>query len=289
MPESLLRRTRVLGRRVAQRASRATLVALVSITVHPDPARAAEAGIPVARVAVVGPHVERQASGRGWEPLTDGAAFRTGDRLRCSQDSLARVDFPWTTILVSPGTLVELPASRVLSVRLENGRLEQRATAGDIIKVRTAEGLVEGRGYLIVWRREGVTAVTSRAGRFRARAAGRTLALEPGSATLIESGKPPQGPRTPPPAPRGLVPGADPLYVSRGDLASLSWVATAPTSHIEVAVVGSEQPLIHLEAEASPQTVRIPWPGTYRWRVSGRDETGIEGLPSRDGLICVID
>jgi hypothetical protein len=33
----------------------------------------------------------------------------------------------------------------------------------------------------------------------------------------------------------------------------------------------------------------IPWLGTYRWRVSSRDERGLEGVPSPFGYICVVE
>jgi hypothetical protein len=33
----------------------------------------------------------------------------------------------------------------------------------------------------------------------------------------------------------------------------------------------------------------IPWLGTFRWRVYTLDREGLEGRPSAEGLVCVVD
>ena len=40
---------------------------------------------------------------------------------------------------------------------------------------------------------------------------------------------------------------------------------------------------------APPLTIEIPWLGTYRWRVSTRDDRGLESPPSAAGYVCVVD
>ncbi len=38
-----------------------------------------------------------------------------------------------------------------------------------------------------------------------------------------------------------------------------------------------------------PVRIDIPWLGTYRWRVSARDDRGLESPPSTEGYVCVVD
>jgi hypothetical protein len=59
--------------------------------------------------------------------------------------------------------------------------------------------------------------------------------------------------------------------------------------HVQVLDFDSDQVLLARDTGPSPLSLRIPWLGTYRWRVSARDARGIEGLPSRPGYICVVE
>jgi hypothetical protein len=53
--------------------------------------------------------------------------------------------------------------------------------------------------------------------------------------------------------------------------------------------MSSDVILLERDVGASPQTIAIPWLGTFRWRVSARDARDLEGIPSAEGLVCVVD
>jgi hypothetical protein len=75
--------------------------------------------------------------------------------------------------------------------------------------------------------------------------------------------------------------------VAPGDPVALRWGGTGETYQVELLPVGSETVLWQRDVGKSPSDLTIPWPGAFRWRVSSRDERGLEGRPSREGLICV--
>jgi hypothetical protein len=58
---------------------------------------------------------------------------------------------------------------------------------------------------------------------------------------------------------------------------------------VELLAVGGDDVLLHREAGGSDVSLRIPWPGAFRWRVASRDADGLEGLPSGDGLVCTVE
>ena len=126
-------------------------------------------------------------------------------------------------------------------------------------------------------------------GSFRLRAAGRTVEIEAGEGTVVTDGKPPEAPAPLPPAPRGLQPGKDPVYVRSGQPLELRWTAVGPSHHIEILDLQKDEVLLSREAAAPPLRLEIPWLGTYRWRVSARDARGVESRPSVEGLICSVD
>jgi hypothetical protein len=69
---------------------------------------------------------------------------------------------------------------------------------------------------------------------------------------------------------------------------SLRFEPSGP-AYVQILPLNSEEVLIAREAGSSPVMLGIPWEGTYRWRVSSRDAQGFEGLPSDDGVVCVVE
>jgi hypothetical protein len=67
----------------------------------------------------------------------------------------------------------------------------------------------------------------------------------------------------------------------------LRWTGKQPAYLVEVLSLGADTVLMQLDVGAPPALLAIPWQGTFRWRVVGRDERGLEGRPSPAGLICV--
>src|SRR5688572_14323097 len=141
------------------RIARAVLIVLLTADVaragRPNvqgvpPTEKLQSGIPVARVFGTGPGLEWWRSNR-WTALPDGTLVRTGDRLRTGP-AAAAMQFPWTTLVVSPGSTLAVAPSIVLTANLDEGRVEQRAIGEDIIKLRTPEALVRGTGHVIVRR-----------------------------------------------------------------------------------------------------------------------------------------
>jgi hypothetical protein len=92
-----------------------------------------------------------------------------------------------------------------------------------------------------------------------------------------------------PAPPKRMTPGSDPVYVNKENPVSLAWEGTAPSFHVQILPVGSEEILLARDVSSSPLRVQIPWLGTYRWRVSARDARGLEGLPSAEGLVCIYE
>jgi hypothetical protein len=245
--------------------------------------------IAIGRISISGPRVERSLDGREWKALADGDVLRTGDQVRCDAASTASFDIGWARLVLGPDSLLAIPASTALSLRLETGRLEQLSEGSDIVKMRTAEALLTGKGHIVVWRQGTVTSVSARLGRFRVDAAGSSVRLEPGFGTAVAKGRAPLPPRPLAAPPDRLVPAGDPVYAERRAPIHLEWASQAPRHHVELLAVGSDLVVEQIAAGPSPANVVIPWPGTYRWRVAARDDDGIEGQPSRSGLICVLD
>ncbi len=92
-----------------------------------------------------------------------------------------------------------------------------------------------------------------------------------------------------PPAPEHVVPGADPFYVVKGTPATLSWQADGTTFHLQLLSIDASAVLLERDVGPSPQTLEVPWLGTYRWRVAERDARGFESLPSEAGVVCVVE
>jgi hypothetical protein len=249
-------------------------------------------GVPVATLAYVDKGVEREtATGRGWQPLTEGESVRTGDRIRTAPDGLARLKYPWMSLTAGPSTVVHIPAGFILSTVLDEGRAELLAQGREIIKVRTAEAEIRGEGRIIVRREQERTMVMAMAldGTFRVEASGMAVVLQAGEGTVIKDGQHPEPPAKLPEAPTALQPGQDPVYVARGEPVRLSWSPAGEAHHIQLLPLYSDEVLIEKDVSGPPQALTFAWLGTYRWRVSSRDARGIESRPSAPGYICVVE
>lgn len=248
------------------------------------------AGLAVAKLQWGDRPVERRAEGENsWQRLTIGDALRTGDTLRTSSNGVARLDFPWMTVTLGPSSVLSIPAAKVLSTVLEQGRAEFSGEGRDIVKIRVGESEIRGGGRLVLWLEGERTSAAALGGAFRVSAAGQTVEVTEGTGTSVKGHQPPLLAQPLPAAPAGLVPGEDPLYVPSGQTAELHWVPGGRTHHVEVLELGGDDVLLARSVEAPPLTIQIPWRGTFRWRVSARDERGLEGPPSAAGYVCIVE
>ena len=251
------------------------------------PTEKIQSGIPVARVFATGPGLEWWRGNR-WAPLADGTLVRTGDRLRTGAAGAA-MQFPWTTLLVSPGTALAVAPSIVLTANLDTGRLEQRAIGEDIIKVRTPEALVRGTGHVIVRRMEGRTFISALEGTFDVATGRGTLRLAVGAGTIVLPGE-----RPAPPQPlsamdgKEMYPGGDPVYFRRNEAVKLRWAGVGPRHRVQVLAFDSEEVVHDADVHGAEYSLALPL-GTFRWRVSNASSDAPDGRPSPDGLICVVE
>jgi hypothetical protein len=243
----------------------------------------------LAQLSFVEKGVERAPGGGGWNDAVEGGSFDIGDGLRTGPEGLARLELPWMVLSLSPNSDVVFPDEYVLSIVLEKGRAVLEAEAHPALKLETAEAEVRGTGRAIVRREAGRTLVTCLDGRFRVAGSGRAVSLSPGQGTVVTAGRAPTAAEdTPaPPSEEGLWPGQDPVYTEPGEALELQWEPQAPAFQIEVLPVGSETVLLQRDVGPPPARLALPWSGAFRWRVASRDDRGLEGLPSPDGLICV--
>jgi hypothetical protein len=228
--------------------------------------------------------------GGAWRKANEEFRIAPGEALRTSPDGVALVTLPWMHIVVGNGTTVGLTPSTVLSMRLDRGRIEQEATAGDILKVLTPEAEVRGRGHVVVIRVEepARTLVTVLGGWFRVRAAGHTLSLDAGQGAVAAAGREAEVVDLPPP-PAGLSPGSDPVYVEKGRNVRLAWRGSAARYRFDVRTLSGDEVVLSRESETPSAEVPGRWVGTYQWRVASIDAQGMEGVPSPPGLFCVVD
>ncbi len=252
------------------------------------PARAT-APAPVAAVRIVDGTLER-GQGTSWRAADRDFRISPGETLRTSADGAALLTFPWMQILVGGDAVVGLTPSTVLSVTLERGRVQEKATAGDILKVVTAEGEVRGRGDVVVTRSDvkGETRVSALSGWFRVRSPRGMVFLDPGQGAIVTASAAPEVVALPAP-PTELDPGSDPRYVEKGRSTRLAWTGSAPRYRAHVLSLAGDEVLVARDVEGS--TLEIPgrWLGTFQWRVSSIDDRGVEGPPSAPGLICVVE
>jgi hypothetical protein len=257
----------------------------------PAPSRPPGAGIAIGDLGWAARDVERAELPlkSSWRRLAPGDKLHTGDTFRTSADASARLDFPWMAVTLGSSTMLSIPSSTVLSTVLEQGRAEFAGPGRDIVKIHVGEGEVRGGGRLVLRRSVGRTSATALEGAFRVRAAGRTVEIKGGEGTVMADGRPPEAPAPLPPAPHGLQPGKDPVYVRVGQSVELRWTAGGASHHVEILALETDQAMFARDVGSPPVRVDIPWVGTYRWRVSTRDARGIESPPSAEGLICAVD
>jgi hypothetical protein len=247
-------------------------------------------GVPVATLVLAEAKVEQELGKGEWRPMKQGERVRTGDRLRTEPAGLARIEFPWMSLTAGPGTTLSIPDSVVLYTALEQGRVELLAEGNEIVKLRTPEAEIRGRGRIVVRRDAGHTLVMAMAltGDFRVQTLSGSVEVKGGEGTLVrpQAGAPKRIKLLPPPP--GLTPGSDPVYLRVGSEVTLSWKSTASAYYLEIVPLDGEQAVFARELGPPPQKVRMPWLGTYRLRLSARDEQGLEGLPA-EGLVCVVE
>jgi hypothetical protein len=231
-----------------------------------------------------------QATGTGdWRDAAEGGAFEIGERLRTGEQGLARLELPWMSLSLSPGSDVRVPDDFVLAAVLEKGRAVVEAEEHPVLKVETAEAEIRGTGRAVVRRESGRTLVTCLDGRFLVEGGGRGVSLSPGQGTVVTAGSRPSAAQEAPapPAQEGLWPGGDPVFTDPGEALELRWEADAPAYQVEILPVGGDTVLLQRDVGPPPTRMAIPWSGAFRWRVAARDASGLEGVPSQDGLICV--
>jgi hypothetical protein len=244
-------------------------------------------GTPVGRISFVEGSVERVAPKPG--KLDEGSSARTGDRMRTGAGGLLRLEFPWMALQASPGTVVSVAPGPILSVSLDEGRVELDSQADEIIKLKAGDAEVRGRGRAVVRQDGRTTLVTVVNGEFTVAAQNRKVSIERGQGSVVLPKTPPSAPRALPEPPGGLVPGSDPRYLKPGERIELTWNATRGPYTVQVLGIDSQVVLVEREAAEPRQALALEWPGTFRWRVASRDGVGLEGLPSPEGLLCVVD
>jgi hypothetical protein len=244
-------------------------------------------GTPVGRITFVEGTVERETPKPG--KVEEGSPARTGDRLRTGAGGLLRLEFPWMSLQASPGSVVSVAPGPILSVSLDAGRVQLDSQADEIIKLKAGDSEVRGRGHAIVRQEGSSTLVTVVNGQFSVTAQGRKVSVERGQGCVVLPRTPPSAPRQLPEPPSGLIPGSDPRYLRPTEEIELQWGATRGPYTVQVLGIDSQVVLIEREAREARQILAIPWPGTFRWRVASRDGVGLEGLPSPEGLLCVVD
>ena len=244
---------------------------------------------PVAAVRIVDGTLQR-GRGTSWRAADRDFRISPGESLRTSADGAVLLTFPWMQILVGGDAVVGLTPSAVLSVSLKRGRVQERATAGDILKVVTAEGEVRGRGDVVVTRSDvtAETRVSALSGWFRVRSPHGMVSLDAGQGAIVTAAGRPEVVDLPAP-PTALSPGSDPRYVEQGHPARLSWSGSAPRYRAHVLSLTGDEVVVSRDVEGLALEVPGRWLGTFQWRVSSIDARGVEGSPSLPGLFCVVE
>lgn len=256
---------------------------LVLALASPPPPR------PVADVRVLDGTVEHE-HGQSWARESTSFRMAPGERLRTGAEGLAVLRLPWMEIVIGGDALVALPPTAVLSTLLEKGRIEQRASS-DILKVKTPEAEVRGRGSVVVSRSDTgkVTWISPRQGAFLVKSGHHVVVLAPGEGAIVRGEGSQPLTVSLPVSPREVSPGADPVYAPRGHSITLAWKGAALRYHVEVSSVSGDEPFLSRDVQGRELAVALPVLGTFRWRVAAIDENGTEGLPSTAGFFCVVE
>lgn len=262
-------------------------VALAAAAALPAPLAAQP--VEVARVGYVLGTLEHGGEG-AWSDAAEGTPVAIGDAFRTGPESRARFDFPWMSVAIESRSLLRLPDAAVLSVVLEQGRVEPYSPRGSIIKVVTAEASVRGAGRVVV-RRDGTrTRVSVLAGRFSVEPPGLVpLDVPAGQGLILVGGEPPGPVLDLAPPPGGLRPGMDPGYAQQGEPVLLEWQGDAPGYRVELLGFDGAEVVLGRDVSQTSTSLVLPWLGAFRWRVSALDARGLEGLPSEPGSVCVVE
>lgn len=245
------------------------------------------APLEVARMGFVEGGVETQHQGGAWKKAAEDQPLLIGDRVRTLKGGTARLEFPWTAIAVGDASEISLPNARVLTLLLDRGRLDIDPEQ-TLLRVVTEEALISGSGRTLV-RREGTsTFIASYNGGADVEAKGSIVRLGINKGTLVTAGKAPSDPTTMGPAPHLVSPRADPRYVKAGQPVHLIWTGPETSYHLEVLSIDSDVPVVSLDVDTREYDLRLPWLGTFRWRVAGRFGP-VESQASSEGLVCVVE
>jgi hypothetical protein len=244
----------------------------------------------VARLTILGQGVERADETDVFKPVKDGDTLRTGDRLRTGPGALARMQLPWMALTLGASSTLHIPPNAILGAVLQDGRAELYAEGNDLLKIRTPEGEVRGRGRLVVRRTGNTTLVMGLAGAFRFEGRGGVvLPVSQGEGLVASADGTLDGPNDLPPAPAGVFPGDDPVYVKQGQEAAVRFESRYARHHLQVLGFDSGEIVVDRDIGASPQTLRVPWIGTWRVRVASVDERGLEGPAASTGYVVVVE
>jgi hypothetical protein len=256
----------------------------------PTSRKAKESRLPVARLTILGLGVERADESGIFKPVKDGDRLRTGDRVRTGPGALARMQLPWMALTLGAESTLHIPPTAILAAVLEHGRAELYAEGNDVLKIRTPEGEVRGRGRLVV-RREGTnTLVMAMAGAFRFEGKGGViLAVAQGQGLVAQGDGQLDGPTELPPPPTSVSPGDDPVYAKRDQDVALHFTSEAQKHHLQVLAFDGTDIVVDRDVGLSPQKLRVPWLGTWRVRLSSVDPRGLEGPSAATGYVVVVE
>jgi hypothetical protein len=243
----------------------------------------------VGKVQPIAPSTQLLVAGK-WKDAQESTAIRTGDGVRTGATGAAEIDLAWAKLVLGPSSSFRVAPSRALTGLLEQGRLEQRATLHDIVRLKTPEASIRGHGDVVVRRQAARTAVSALSGAFVIKTPQGEVHLPGGQGLVIEAGQTPAPAAALPVPATGLSPASDPTYVMRGSPARMSWKTSAPRSHVQLVAVGTGEVVHDGDVDGSSYSSSAELDlGLYRWRVFPVSEAGLEGIPSSEGLICVVE
>ena len=150
--------------------------------------------IEVARLGFVEGGIEIQQPGGAWTKGAEKQALAIGDRVRTLTGGTARLEFPWTAIAMSDASEAVLEQGRVLTLRLESGRIDLDPEQ-TLLRVVTGEAAISGSGRTLIRREGGTTFVASYSGGADVEAEGVSVRLGINKGTLVNAGKAPSEPQ----------------------------------------------------------------------------------------------
>jgi len=243
--------------------------------------------IEVAKVGFVEGGVEVRRAEGPWVKIAEEAPLAIGDRVRTLPGATARLDFPWTAIAMGDASEIAVQRNRVLTLRLESGRIDIDPEQ-DLLRVVTDEAAISGAGRTLVRREGATTFVGSYGGGAEVEGQGVTVRLGLNKGTVVGGESAPSEASLMDPPPRVVSPAADPQYVLPGQPVHLTWTGPEAAYHLEVLSIDSDIPVISRDIDDHEFDLRLNWLGTFRWRVAGR-RGAVESQASGEGLVCVVE